>query len=148
MARELEEADTINKHIGHLIKEKRLYIGLTQRELASILGVTVPQMHKYETGESRISAARLALTAAILNTPVQDFFNYRNSAVKHNDDGNCRLRLEVTLLLRQIKNRSRLEAIHQFIKSMADRVAAVAPGRAGAPVLDLPPKEGKITDSP
>ena len=56
------------------IREWRLYVGMTQYQLARILGVAFQQAHKYERGISRVSAGRLFHIATALDTPIEYFF--------------------------------------------------------------------------
>lgn len=49
-------------------------LGLTQQEMAKLIGVTFQQAHKYETGMNRISAGRLFQIAQALDVSVTYFF--------------------------------------------------------------------------
>ena len=51
-------------HIGGRIRERRIMLGLTQQQLAEMIGVTYQQAHKYERGINRVSAGRLFEIAA------------------------------------------------------------------------------------
>jgi transcriptional regulator with XRE-family HTH domain len=55
------------------IRERRLWIGMTQQRLARIIGVAFQQTHKYERGISRVSAGRLFVIATALSTPIEYF---------------------------------------------------------------------------
>lgn len=48
--------------------------GLNREDLADFLGVTVPQVQKYETGGSRLSASALFAVARFLETDVKFFY--------------------------------------------------------------------------
>ena len=50
---------TIDDHVGARIRERRIMLGLTQQQLAEMIGVTYQQAHKYERGINRVSAGRL-----------------------------------------------------------------------------------------
>jgi transcriptional regulator with XRE-family HTH domain len=67
-------ARMIDHRVARRIRERRLCIGMTQNELARILGVAFQQTHKYERGISRVSAGRLFHIATALGTPVEYFF--------------------------------------------------------------------------
>ena len=67
-------ARIIDRRVARRIRERRLGIGMTQNELARILGVAFQQAHKYERGISRVSAGRLYHIATALNTPIEYFF--------------------------------------------------------------------------
>src|SRR5216684_341602 len=49
----------IDDHVGGRIRERRIMLGLTQQQLAEMIGVTYQQAHKYERGINRVSAGRL-----------------------------------------------------------------------------------------
>ena len=50
---------TIDGRVGGRIRERRIMLGLTQQQLAEMIGVTYQQAHKYERGINRVSAGRL-----------------------------------------------------------------------------------------
>src|SRR5436853_3167811 len=52
-----------------LLHERRI----NQRQLASALGLTFQQLHKYEQGKSRISAGRLYELGKVLGVPITFF---------------------------------------------------------------------------
>lgn len=62
----------IDRRVALRIRQRRLWLGMTQLQLARILGVAFQQAHKYERKLSRISAGRLFIAAAALDAP----FNY------------------------------------------------------------------------
>ena len=64
----------IDAHVGSRIIERRELLGLSQADLASGLGVTFQELHKFETGANRISAAKLYQCAQILNSGIEYFF--------------------------------------------------------------------------
>jgi transcriptional regulator with XRE-family HTH domain len=49
-------------------------MGLSQQQLAKMIGVTYQQAHKYERGLNRISAGRLFEIGQVLGIPVSWFF--------------------------------------------------------------------------
>ena len=40
----------INRHVGTRIRERRVMLGLTQQQIAELIGVTFQQEYKYEDG--------------------------------------------------------------------------------------------------
>src|SRR6202040_494240 len=64
----------IDDHVGARIRERRIMLGLTQQQLAKLIGVTYQQMHKYERGVNRISAGRLLEIGRVRSVPVGYFF--------------------------------------------------------------------------
>jgi transcriptional regulator with XRE-family HTH domain len=67
-------ARMIDRRVARRIRERRLHLGMTQHQLARILGVAFQQAHKYERGISRVSAGRLFHIATALGTPIEYFF--------------------------------------------------------------------------
>jgi len=49
-------------------------LGLTQQQLAEMIGVTYQQAHKYERGINRVSAGRLFEIARALSAPISYFY--------------------------------------------------------------------------
>lgn len=50
---------TSDSAVGREIRQYRRSAGLTQKQIASMVGVTGAQLHRYETGSTRITASRL-----------------------------------------------------------------------------------------
>jgi transcriptional regulator with XRE-family HTH domain len=73
-ARPSARASAADRHVGSRIRERRVMLGLSQQQLAQMIGVTYQQAHKYERGLNRISAGRLYEIAQVLNVPVSWFF--------------------------------------------------------------------------
>src|SRR5260221_14552263 len=65
----------VDRHVGARVREPRIMLGLTQQQLADLIGVTYQQAHKYERGINRISAGRLYEMAQVLSVPVGYFFD-------------------------------------------------------------------------
>src|SRR5205085_11699364 len=64
----------IDDHVGGRIRERRIMLGLTQQQLAEMIGVTYQQAHKYERGINRVSAGRLFAIARALSMAVGYFY--------------------------------------------------------------------------
>ena len=72
MTRRGQSTAPIEAYVGARIRERRIMLGLTQEQLAELIGVTYQQMHKYERGITRVPAGRLfkiahALTAGLFD---------------------------------------------------------------------------------
>src|SRR6201996_5506142 len=65
----------IDRHVGARVRERRIMMGLTQQQLADLIGVTYQQAHKYERGINRVSAGRLYEISRVLSVPVSYFFD-------------------------------------------------------------------------
>ena len=64
----------IDVHVGHRLRQRRAFVGLSQEKLAEALGLTFQQIQKYEHGRNRISASRLYQLSQILKVPISYFF--------------------------------------------------------------------------
>ena len=67
--------NAIDEHIGQRMQLRRVMMGLSQKDLAKICGVTFQQIQKYESAGNRIAASRLFELSAALETPVSFFFS-------------------------------------------------------------------------
>ena len=66
--------NVIDGLVGSRVKQQRLARGLSLEQLGDALGVTVPQVMKYERGLNRIGAGRLHAIAGLLGVPIAFFF--------------------------------------------------------------------------
>lgn len=73
-----QRLERIDAQIGARIRFRRRQLGLNQSELSKTIGVTFQQVHKYETGRSAVTAARLFAIAAALTCPVGYFYDDLN----------------------------------------------------------------------
>jgi transcriptional regulator with XRE-family HTH domain len=64
----------IDRHVSRRIRERRMMLGLTTRQMAELIGVTYSQAQKYETGVNRIAAGRLYGFAQVLGVDINYFF--------------------------------------------------------------------------
>jgi transcriptional regulator with XRE-family HTH domain len=65
----------IDVHVGSRIRLRRITHGLTQTDLARLVGISFQSVQKYERGENRVSASRLYEFAEALGVPAQYFFD-------------------------------------------------------------------------
>ena len=64
----------VDRYVSLRIRQRRIMLGLTQQQMAELIGVTYQQAHKYETGINRISAGRLYQIAQALGVEISYFF--------------------------------------------------------------------------
>src|SRR6478752_3660588 len=64
----------IDRHVGARMRERRIMLGLTQQQMAELIGVTYQQAHKYEKGVNRIAGGRLYTIAQALGVEVGYFY--------------------------------------------------------------------------
>ena len=65
---------SVEQYVGQRIRERRTMLGLTQQQMAELIGVTYQQSHKYEKGINRVSAGRLWEISRVLAVDVGYFF--------------------------------------------------------------------------
>jgi transcriptional regulator with XRE-family HTH domain len=65
----------IDIHVGARIRAQRVIRGLTQGDLARLVGISFQSVQKYEQGENRVSASRLYEFAQALGVAPQHFFD-------------------------------------------------------------------------
>src|ERR687894_210810 len=68
-------AQDVDRHVGARMRERRIMLGLTQQQMAELIGVTYQQAHKYEKGINRIASGRLYNIAQALGVEVGFFFD-------------------------------------------------------------------------
>jgi transcriptional regulator with XRE-family HTH domain len=69
----LQEAET-DAAIANAIRRRRRLLGLTQKDVAALIGVRFQQLCKYETGANKVSASRLQSIAHALSCSVCDLY--------------------------------------------------------------------------
>lgn len=69
-----KSTDDIDRSIGSKLKNRRIMLGMTQRELGQGVDITPQQIQKYESGINRVSASTLYVLAQHLKTSVARFF--------------------------------------------------------------------------
>lgn len=67
-------AHPVDVHVGKRIRHRRWLVGMTQQQLAELVGIKFQQIQKYETGANRVSASRLWDIAEALEVQVSFFF--------------------------------------------------------------------------
>jgi transcriptional regulator with XRE-family HTH domain len=109
-----------DRHVGARIRERRLMLGLSQQQLASMIGVTYQQAHKYERGLNRISAGRLFEIGVVLAVPVSWFFEGLNDEGSPQALGpRQRMGLELARNFALIDNEKHQEALSQMARALA-----------------------------
>ena len=66
--------NNVDQIIGKKIYFLRLDNNMSQAELAKKIGISAQQLQKYENAKNRISAARLALIAKVLDKDISYFY--------------------------------------------------------------------------
>ena len=109
----------IDRYVGARIRERRIMLGLTQQQLADLIGVTYQQAHKYERGINRVSAGRLFEVAQVLSVPVNYFFDGLDQDNDRAISPRERMCLELARNFAQIPNERHQEALSQLARVLA-----------------------------
>jgi len=64
----------VDAHVGKRIRHRRWMVGMTQQQLADMVGIKFQQIQKYETGMNRVSASRLWDISESLGVQISFFF--------------------------------------------------------------------------
>ena len=67
--------DSIDVHVGKRVRERRVQLGMSQKNLAEAVGVSFQQIQKNERGTNRIGASRMFELSKVLDVPVSFFFD-------------------------------------------------------------------------
>ena len=110
----------VDRYVGTRIRERRVMLGLSQQQMAHLIGVTYQQAHKYERGINRISAGRLYEIARVLRVPVSYFFEGLDGQMGEDDlSVRQRMCLELARNFSQIPNDRHREALSQLARVLA-----------------------------
>jgi transcriptional regulator with XRE-family HTH domain len=111
----------VDNHVGGRIRERRIMLGLTQQQLAEMIGVTYQQAHKYERGINRVSAGRLFEIARALNAPMTYFYEGIEEEAPPQITLHQRMQLEIARNFVEIRNEKHQEAVSQLARALASR---------------------------
>ncbi len=67
-------AHPVDVYVGQRVRQRRLLLGMTMRQLGNSVGIKFQQIQRYETGTDRISASRMWDIATAMKVPVSLFF--------------------------------------------------------------------------
>lgn len=129
-------AQDIDRHVGARMRERRIMLGLTQQQMAELIGVTYQQAHKYEKGINRIAAGRLFTIAQALGVDVGYFFEGIEARQSFRPTPQQRMLLELARHFVALPNRRYQEAICNLVRTLAS--APEEDGEAGS-TTDIDP---------
>ncbi len=120
LTRAATKGTDVDRYVGGRIRERRVMLGLSQQQMAHLIGVTYQQAHKYERGINRISAGRLFEIARVLRVPVSYFFEGLEGNGSEEDLSiRQRMCLELARNFTQIPNERHREALSQLARVLA-----------------------------
>lgn len=116
----------IDRYVSSRIRQRRIMLGITQQQMAELIGVTYQQAHKYERAVNRVSAGRLHQIAQALGVEINYFFE----GAEPGDSSQPReqqlipqqrLLLELARSFALLKSREHQEAISQMVRALSQR---------------------------
>ena len=112
-------AQDIDRHVGARMRERRIMLGLTQQQMAELIGVTYQQAHKYEKGINRIAAGRLYTIAHALGVDVTFFFEGMDGDREFKPTPQQRMLLELARNFISLPSRKHQEALCSLARALA-----------------------------
>jgi transcriptional regulator with XRE-family HTH domain len=113
-------AQDVDRHVGARMRERRIMLGLTQQQMAELIGVTYQQAHKYEKGINRIAAGRLYNIAQALGVEVGYFFEGLENKENFKPTTQQRMLLELARNFIGMSNRKHQEALCSMARALSD----------------------------
>jgi transcriptional regulator with XRE-family HTH domain len=112
-------AQDVDRHVGARMRERRIMLGLTQQQMAELIGVTYQQAHKYEKGINRVAAGRLYNIARALGVDVSYFFEGLHSERAFKSTPQQRMLLELARNFISIRERRHQEAMCSLARALS-----------------------------
>lgn len=106
--------------VGRRIRDCRISMGMPLAELSALVGVSQPQLYRYESGLTRVAASRLIAIAGALGVSVEALASGGEAVRPQRQAGSS---LEVDLLIRAFSGIARPErrsALIALARSMAE----------------------------
>jgi transcriptional regulator with XRE-family HTH domain len=110
----------IDRHVGARMRERRIMLGLTQQQIAELIGVTYQQAHKYEKGMNRVAAGRLYRIAQALGVEVSYFYDGLQTADRFVPSPQQRMLLDLARNYLNIPVREHQKAIVTLARALAE----------------------------
>ncbi len=110
----------VDRYVGARMRERRVMLGLTQQQMAELIGVTYQQAHKYEKGINRIAAGRLFTIAQALGVDVGYFFDGMNGDRSFKPTPQQRMLLELARNFISMPNRKHQEAMCSLARALSN----------------------------
>jgi transcriptional regulator with XRE-family HTH domain len=125
----VRKPNDVDAHVGARLRQRRMLLGISQEQLAEMLGLTFQQVQKYERGTNRVSASRLFQLARSLDTPITWFFEdiesdraaaKTASESEEADPMSRRETLELVRVYSRIDDRKVRKKLYEMAKALAE----------------------------
>ena len=111
-------AEDVDRHVGARVRQRRVMLGLTQQQMADLIGVTYQQAHKYEKGINRVAAGRLYQMARVLGVDIGYFFEGLSENETLHSSPQQRMLLELARNFISIPTRKHQEAVCSLARAL------------------------------
>jgi transcriptional regulator with XRE-family HTH domain len=111
-------AEDVDRNVGARVRQRRVMLGLTQQQMADLIGVTYQQAHKYEKGINRVAAGRLYQMARVLGVDIGYFFEGLNENRAIQASPKQRMLLELARNFISIPTRKHQEAVCSLARAL------------------------------
>jgi transcriptional regulator with XRE-family HTH domain len=109
-----------DRYVGARLRECRIILGMTQHQLAALVGIHYQQQGKYEKGINRIAVGRLYQIARLLGVDIGYFFEGLQSGRRVVAAGQRRMLLELSRNFVNIRNPEHREALTNLARALAE----------------------------
>jgi transcriptional regulator with XRE-family HTH domain len=117
-----------NQHVANRLRLGRAMLGLSQQQLAPMIGISHQQIYKYERGLNRISAGRLYDFAQVFERPITWFFeDMAARPMAFRLSPRQRMCVELARNFAMIENPRHQEAIRQIVLVLVHADADAVP---------------------
>jgi transcriptional regulator with XRE-family HTH domain len=110
----------VDRYVGARIRERRILLGLTQQQMAELIGVTYQQAHKYEKGINRVASGRLYRIAQALGAEVSYFYEGLHAAGGFVPSPSQRMLLDLARNFLNIPDPKHREAVAKLARALAE----------------------------
>ncbi len=110
----------IDKLVSRRLRAARLANGLSQTDFAKRVGLTLQQIHKYETARSRIGPTRLLQFASALGVDIDWLFGGSAANPNRIADVDNKDAMYLVRAFKQIKDMRQRTALLAFLKSLKE----------------------------
>jgi transcriptional regulator with XRE-family HTH domain len=110
----------VDRYVGARIRERRIMLGLTQQQMADLIGVTYQQAHKYEKGINRVAAGRLCGIAQALGVEIGYFYEGVQRGGELVPSPSQRMLLDLARNFLNIPDPKHREAVAKLARALAE----------------------------
>jgi transcriptional regulator with XRE-family HTH domain len=110
----------VDRYVGARMRERRIMLGLSQQQMAELIGVTYQQAHKYEKGINRVAAGRLHSIAQALGVEIGYFFDGLQIGSGFVPPASRRMLLDLARSFLNISDPRHREAVATLARALAE----------------------------